>query len=60
MYCVSRNESLAKALISVGVSGDKWCVFHQEGKWFEKAFIWVPGYQWSEINVCEGMSHVLG
>lgn len=34
---VSRRESLAKTLISVGVSGDKWRVFHQESKWFGKA-----------------------
>lgn len=54
MYCVSRKESLAKALISDGVSGGKWCVFHQESKWFGKA---ISG---NKINVCEGMSHVLG
>lgn len=48
MYCVSRKESLAKALISVGVPGDKWRVFHQESEWFGKAVTWAPGYPWEQ------------
>lgn len=48
MYCVSRTGSLAKALISDGVSGDKRRVFHQESKWFGQAVTWAPGYRWEQ------------
>lgn len=60
MYCVSRKESLAKALISVGVPGDK-CVFSiRRVSGLERP---LPGrlvIRGNKINVCEGMGHVLG